>query len=75
MKRARELNCEYAAGTCSSVFTKRIMERVGGKVIREISYQDYVDPITGGKVLEGIADPHHGVSLLSIDIRSFSSHL
>lgn len=68
VQRARELDCEFVIAVCTSAFSRTMLEKLGFTINREVVYEDYVDPITGEKVMKGMTKPHYASTLMSLKL-------
>ena len=61
---AKENGCRYVAGIYTSNFTQKLSSNLGYKLITEIKYADYIEPITKKKIFKEM--PQHKSSCLMV---------
>nr|XP_039257149.1 uncharacterized protein LOC120333830 isoform X2 [Styela clava] len=61
---ARKEGCKKRFTYCTNAFTFKICDKFGYESLKDIYYKDYVDPVSGGKILESIPPPHIKISLM-----------
>lgn len=60
---AAENGCTKTAVVATSYYTQRIIKKFDYKIINSFKYEDYVDPVTGSKVLSNMSSPHVEIML------------
>ena len=68
---AAEQNCRYIVSVSSSKFTQIIGEKLGYKVLKEVKYSEYVDPVLGKKPFESLKEIHQSAKLLCLDLKEY----
>lgn len=68
IERGRELESEFVIAVCTSAFSRSMLNKLGFEIIREVVYEDYVDPFTGGKIFKGMEKPHYASTLMALKL-------
>ncbi|XP_077971089.1 uncharacterized protein LOC120346239 [Styela clava] len=55
---ARQRGMKIITAICTSAYTLRATQNIGFEIKKQITYADYVDPVTGNKILENMEKPH-----------------
>nr|XP_039270394.1 uncharacterized protein LOC120345071 [Styela clava] len=55
---AKKNSCLYLSVICTSAFTIMATTKLGYKQRGNVSYHEYIDPLTGNKIFEKIQEPH-----------------
>nr|XP_039257151.1 uncharacterized protein LOC120333830 isoform X4 [Styela clava] len=61
---ARKEGCKMRFTYSTNAFTSKICDKFGYESLKDIYYKDYVDPVSGEKILESIPPPHIKISLM-----------
>ncbi|XP_077968837.1 uncharacterized protein LOC120344434 [Styela clava] len=51
-------NCEKLSAIATNHYAQIIFKNLGFDFIKSISYEDYIDPVTGNKIFKDMPKPH-----------------
>lgn len=68
MDTARQQGIKFVVVGCLSAYSRKVAEKQGFKVMREVVYEDYVDPLTGDMIMKDIPKPHYASTFLLLNL-------